>query len=105
MAPTVRDTDGLALSSRNARLSAAERTQALAIPRALTAALAAHHRQADPVTAARRELAGLDVEYAEIAPFSGRPTFVIAARVGATRLIDNVPLDDPEAAGLVRPGS
>lgn len=101
--PTVRDHDGLALSSRNARLSAEERQRALAIPRALVAALAAHQSGEDPVAAAQLELKGLDVEYADIAAFAGRPTLVIAARLGMTRLIDNVPLDVPEAAGLVSP--
>jgi pantoate--beta-alanine ligase len=98
--PTVRDEHGLALSSRNARLSAAERTRALAIPRALRAGLAAFRRGADPVAAARPELGGLDVEYVAVAEFAGEPTLVIAARAGATRLIDNVPLRHPDAAGL-----
>jgi pantoate--beta-alanine ligase len=104
VAPTVRDADGLALSSRNVRLSPAERQQALAIPRALRAALLAHRRGADPAAAARHALAGLDVVYADVAHFSGQPTFVIAARVGGTRLIDNVPLAAPELAGLDTPG-
>jgi pantoate--beta-alanine ligase len=98
--PTVRDPDGLALSSRNARLSAADRRRALAIPRALEAALAARQRCEDVVSAARRELAGLDVDYADIAHFEDGPTLVIAARVGGARLIDNLPLDHPELAGL-----
>jgi pantoate--beta-alanine ligase len=92
--PTVREPDGLALSSRNVRLSAEQRVRALAIPRALAAGLAAHRAGGDPVVAARRELAGLDLEYVAVAPFDGRPTLAIAARVGATRLIDNVPLDE-----------
>jgi pantoate--beta-alanine ligase len=99
--PTVRDVDGLALSSRNVRLSADERKRALAIPRALRSGLAAHDSGSDPVAAACRELEGLDVEYVAIAPFHGQPTLVVAARVGRTRLIDNVPLEDPRAAGLV----
>ncbi len=99
----MRDADGLALSSRNVRLSPAERQQALAIPRALRAALLAHRRGADPAAAAREALAGLDVDYADVAHFSGQPTFVIAARVGATRLIDNVPLAAPNWPASTRP--
>lgn len=100
VAPTVRDVDGLALSSRNVRLSPAERQRALAVPASLRAALGAHHRGTDPVEAARLTLAGLEVEYAETVTFGGEPVFVVAVRVGATRLIDNVPLHRPEAAGL-----
>ena len=92
--PTVRDPDGLALSSRNVRLSREERQRALAIPRALSAGLAAHAHGDDPVVAARGMLQGLDVDYVSVADFSGRPTLAIAARVGGTRLIDNVGLDD-----------
>jgi pantoate--beta-alanine ligase len=92
--PTVRDGDGLALSSRNARLSPVEREQALAIPRALQAGHAAYTSGADPVAAARKALAPLDAEYVEVANFDGRLTLAIAARVGRTRLIDNVPLDE-----------
>jgi pantoate--beta-alanine ligase len=98
--PTVRDHDGLALSSRNARLTSSDRQKALAIPRALRAGLDAHHHGQDPVAAARGALGSLDVEYVEIATLSGQPTLVIAARVGTTRLIDNVPLERPELAGL-----
>jgi len=98
--PTARESDGLALSSRNVRLSAADRLRALAIPRALTAAISAHTAGADAVAAARRELEGLEVDYADIAVFDGEPTLVIAARAGTTRLIDNVPLNHPDLAGL-----
>jgi len=97
---TARESDGLALSSRNVRLSAADRLRALAIPRALTAAISAHTAGADAVAAARRELEGLEVDYADIAVFDGEPTLVIAARAGTTRLIDNVPLNHPDLAGL-----
>ena len=90
--PTVRDADGLALSSRNVRLSAEERVRALAIPRALGAGLAAHRSGADPVAAARVSLEGIETDYVAVADFSGRPTLAIAARVGRTRLIDNAPL-------------
>ncbi len=81
---TVRDPDGLALSSRNVRLSPAERTVALAIPRALATG--------DPA-AGRAVLrdAGIEPEYLEVADLDG-PTLVVAAQVGATRLIDNTPL-------------
>jgi pantoate--beta-alanine ligase len=100
--PTVRDADGVALSSRNARLSASERASAAAIPRALRAGLAAHRDGRDPVAAARAELVGLTSEYVDVARWGGEPTLVVAVRAGATRLIDNVPLDHPERAGLGR---
>ena len=83
--PTVRDADGLALSSRNTLLSADERERALALPRALATR--------DPERA-RALLAreGLEVEYVEVAPFDP-PVLAGAVRVGPTRLIDNVPLE------------
>jgi pantoate--beta-alanine ligase len=93
--PTIRDADGLALSSRNARLSAAERERARAIPKALSAGVAAYRRGADPVAAARHELTGVDTDYVAVANFNGRRALVVAARVGKTRLIDNLPLDEP----------
>lgn len=95
---TVRDVDGLALSSRNVRLSPDERRRALAIPRALTEGLAAHRAGQDPVAAARRTLNGLRVDYLAVADFNGRRTLAVAARVGAVRLIDNVRLDDASSA-------
>jgi pantoate--beta-alanine ligase len=83
---TVRDADGLALSSRNARLSAAERERALAIPRALATR--------DPARArAVLAEAGVEPEYVAVADLDG-PTLAIAARVGRTRLIDNVLLEE-----------
>ncbi len=91
--PTVRDADGLALSSRNVRLSPADRVRALAIPRALQAGAAAYRNGRDAAGAARAELAGVEVEYVTVADFDDRPTLAIAARVGGTRLIDNAPLD------------
>jgi len=84
--PTVRDGDGLALSSRNARLSAAEREQALALPRALEVARGAD----DPVAAARAALNGLEPEYVELLRVDGATLLTAAAKVGSTRLIDNV---------------
>jgi pantoate--beta-alanine ligase len=100
--PTVRDTDGLALSTRNVRLTPVERERALAIPRGLAAGLAAFRAGADPVAAARSVMAGVDTDYVEVASFGGHPTLAIAARIGKTRLIDNVPLDEPELAGANR---
>src|SRR5438876_414789 len=82
---TVRDADGLALSSRNARLSTDERERALAIPRALATR--------DPDQA--REIlttAGIEPDYVTVADLDG-PTLAVAARIGATRLIDNVLLE------------
>lgn len=93
--PTVRDAEGLALSSRNVRLSPEDRRRALAIPRALDAGATAHHAGDDPIAAARAALAGLEPDYVAIAHFDGRPTLAIAARVGPARLIDNVLLDIP----------
>ena len=81
--PTVRDSDGLALSSRNAYLSPEERESALALPRALAT---------KDVAQARARLNGLDVDYVEIADFEPR-VLAAAVRVGKTRLIDNVILD------------
>jgi pantoate--beta-alanine ligase len=90
--PTVRDADGLALSSRNARLSADDRARALAIPRALAAGVAAYQRGGDPAAAAHELLGGVEVDYVAVADFDRHPTLLIAVRVGTTRLIDNVRL-------------
>jgi pantoate--beta-alanine ligase len=84
--PTVRDVDGLALSSRNGRLSATEREQALGLPRALASASG----DPDPVTAARSSLNGLEPEYVEVLDLGDAKVLAAAIRVGSTRLIDNV---------------
>ena len=102
--PIVRDADGLALSSRNAYLSAEERERALALSRALRAAeerVALGERDAATVLdAARGELdaAGLAPEYLELRSaedlspverVNGSTLLAVAARVGRARLIDN----------------
>jgi pantoate--beta-alanine ligase len=97
--PTVRDEDGVAASSRNAYLSAAERTAAGAIPRALETGAVAHAAGADGAEAAKAILAEeplLDPEYVEVARLDGRLYLLAAVRVGTTRLIDNVVLEGDE---------
>ena len=109
--PTVRDDDGLALSSRNAYLDPEQRERATAISRALRAAeRAARDGETSTgalVQAARDELrdAGIEPEYVEarsaedlspIADLNGRPVLLaVAARVGRARLIDNVVIPPP----------
>jgi pantoate--beta-alanine ligase len=111
--PTVRDDDGLALSSRNAYLDREQRERATAISRALRAAArAARDGETSTgalVQAARNELrdAGIEPEYVEarsaedlspIGELNGRPVLLaVAARVGRARLIDNVVIPPPTA--------
>jgi pantoate--beta-alanine ligase len=85
--PTVRDVDGLALSSRNAYLSADERERALTLSRALATG------DADEARALLRDL---DVDYVEVADFEPK-VLAAAVRVGTTRLIDNVVLEGEKA--------
>jgi pantoate--beta-alanine ligase len=102
--PIVRDPDGLALSSRNAYLSADERERALALSRALRAAeeaVAGGTIEADAVLAAARaklDEAGVAPEYlelrsahalSEVERVNGSTLLAVAARVGRARLIDN----------------
>jgi len=105
--PTVRDPEGLALSSRNSYLSDPERRQALSLSGALRAAEEAVARgelDAPSVLAAARhelEAAGLEPEYLElrsaedltpVESVNGSTLLAVAARVGRARLIDNVVL-------------
>ena len=85
--PTVRDEDGLALSSRNALLSSDERRRALALSRAL----ATGDREQALAELVRSN--GVEVDYVEVADFDP-PVLAGAVRVGSTRLIDNVVLHD-----------
>jgi pantoate--beta-alanine ligase len=106
--PTVREADGLAMSSRNAYLSAEQRAQAASLPQAMKAAIWAMNR-GEPVGDALRELeeilfaGGFDkIDYAEVRdPVSLAPVddpvnhparLFVAARIGGTRLIDNMPV-------------
>src|SRR5438093_9910623 len=88
--PTVRDADGLALSSRNLRLSPDQRERALALPKALASGAEAYAHGADAVAAARAELNGLTPDYVEIIDVAGAKVLAAAVRVDAIRLIDNV---------------
>ena len=84
--PTVRDADGLALSSRNAQLTAEQRAAALVLPRALAT------RDHDAALVELVSSNGLEVDYVEVADFDP-PVLAGAVRVGSIRLIDNVPLE------------
>jgi pantoate--beta-alanine ligase len=107
--PTVREPDGLAMSSRNAYLSDDERERAAGLSRALEAAnreVAAGRRDARTVLAAASselEASGIVPEYLELRSaddlspaerVNGRTLLAVAARVGRARLIDNVILGD-----------
>jgi pantoate--beta-alanine ligase len=102
--PTVREDDGLALSSRNRYLSPGQRATAAVIPRALRAGADAGPRGAGAVLAAAREVLTtapeLVCDYLELtgpdlgpAPAAGPARLLLAARAGSTRLIDNTAID------------
>jgi pantoate--beta-alanine ligase len=106
--PTVREADGLAMSSRNRYLTPAQRAAAAALPRAMAAAVAAIEGGAEVAGT----LAGLEAELiaagfaridyatladaatlAPLAALGARPArLLVAARIGGTRLIDNLPV-------------
>ena len=108
VAPTVRELDGLALSSRNAYLQGDERRAALALSRALRAVEQAWRGgEADPGPLARRGLdvlrapgvapeylALVDEQMRPVARVDARTVVLVAAKVGKTRLIDNVVLGE-----------
>lgn len=109
--PTVRDVDGLALSSRNRFLSAQERDSALVLSRALRL-LKRHADAHEPLDIASAQAlidsaAGVELDYLEVVdpltlqvraencqdtPFTGEALVLVAAKVGPVRLIDNMPL-------------
>lgn len=102
--PTVRESDGLAMSSRNRYLDELEREQALAIPSALLAGAYAAGEGADAALDAARavleEVPAISVDYLEIrdtwlgpAPQTGRARMLLAVRIGRTRLLDNIAID------------
>ncbi len=111
VAPTVREPDGLAMSSRNAYLSAAERHAAPVLYRALREAadaIVTGERDPSAVHRLMREVVAdqplIDLEYAECVDQSDLTTpdrittpvlLAVAARAGSTRLIDNLPVTPP----------
>ena len=104
--PTVRDADGLAVSSRNVYLSPSERTAALSLSRSLRAAAGEYATGERDLAALRERLRAVlaaepaaEVEYAELVdPATFRPPgtlAVLAVRIGKTRLIDNHDIRKP----------
>jgi pantoate--beta-alanine ligase len=114
VAPTVRELDGLALSSRNSYLNADERRSALVLSRALRAVEQAWRGgEAGPAALQRRGLEVLkapgvtpaylelvDDEVRSVTRADARTVVVVAAKVGATRLIDNVVLGEGVASDI-----
>jgi pantoate--beta-alanine ligase len=101
--PTVREDDGLALSSRNRYLSPGQRATAAALSRALRTGAAAGPQGAEAVLTAAREVLATTPElvpdYLELTdpdlgppPATGPARLLVAARAGSTRLLDNLPV-------------
>jgi pantoate--beta-alanine ligase len=108
--PTVREADGLAMSSRNAYLTPEQRQQAVTLSSALRAGAAAAPGGPDAVLAAAHDVvaseSGVDLDYLALAGADLGPVvagdearLLIAARVGTTRLIDNLSLTPTNATG------
>ena len=104
--PTVREPDGLALSSRNAYLSPDQRRVAATLHRALTAGAQVSARGAQAVVGTAQAVLdaepGLSVDYLALRdpdlgrdPAAGRARLLVAARVGTTRLLDNIAVQLP----------
>ncbi|MCW1957206.1 MAG: pantoate--beta-alanine ligase [Mycobacterium sp.] len=114
--PTVRESDGLAMSSRNRYLSPEDREQASALSSALLAGMyAAGGGPAAVLDAARAvldEVPAISLDYLELrgpwlepAPVVGPARLLVAARLGGTRLLDNIGIELPAAGGTPKPGS
>jgi pantoate--beta-alanine ligase len=108
--PIVREPDGLAMASRNRYLNDVEREQAGALSAALLAAMYAASGGTpvalDAARAVLDEVPAIDVDYLQMrdpslgpAPFEGMARMLLAARLGSTRLLDNIALDIGAAAG------
>jgi len=102
--PTVREADGLAMSSRNSYLDPTQREVAVTLSAALTAGAGAAHNGAEAALAAARAvldaIPSLTVDYLELrdpelgpAPVNGTARLLVAARLGSTRLLDNISLE------------
>lgn len=109
--PTVREPDGLALSSRNRYLDTDQREQAGALSAALLAGKYAAAGGAEAALDAARavldEVPALEVDYLQVrdpmlgpAPAEGQARLLVAARLGGTRLIDNIAIDVGASAGI-----
>lgn len=113
--PTVRESDGLAMSSRNRYLNPEEREQASALSSALLAGMyAAGGGPAAVLDAARAildEVPAIITDYLELrgpwledAPTAGPARLLVAARLGATRLLDNIAVELPDGHSAAHPG-
>jgi pantoate--beta-alanine ligase len=113
--PIVREADGLAMSSRNRYLTPEEREQACALSSALlagryaagggaAAVLDAARAVLDEVPAIRTDYLELRGPWLELAPAVGPARLLVAARLGSTRLLDNIAIDLPDGVSAVAQG-